>query len=309
MDPKTLLLAGLIIIGLFYFTFWFTTLMRQRAERKDKSTLTPTPIQLFIGFITNFFDTLGIGSYATSTALFRFWKVVPDEKIPGTLNVGHALPTIIQALIYITIVEVEFITLIAIIGAAVVGAYLGAGIVSELPRRKIQIGMGIALLAAATLMLRSMPEMAPYLGAFAPPTEPGLALGVSGAKLGLAVAISLVLGALMMLGIGYYAPCLIMISLLGMNPTAAFPIMMGACAFLIPAGSLQFIRKQSYDVRTAVGLMIGGPGAVLIAAFIVKSLPLNYVRWGVIVVVIYTAISMLRTAAQERALKTATNTA
>ena len=111
------------------------------------------------------------------------------------------------------------------------------------------------------------------------------------------------LGALMMLGIGYYAPCLIMISLLGMNPTAAFPIMMGACAFLMPTGSLQFIRKQSYDLRTAIGLMAGGPGAVIIAAFIVKSLPLDTVRWGVIVVVVYTAIGMLRTAAQERAVR------
>lgn len=299
MDPKTLLLAGLIIIGLFYFTFWFTTLMRQRAERKDKSPLTPTPLQVVIGFITNFFDTLGIGSYATSTSLFRFFGVVRDEKIPGTLNVGHTLPTLVQALIYITIVEVEFITLIAIVGAAVVGAWLGAGVVAGLPRRQVQIGMGFALIGAATLMLLSLTGIGP---------APGLALGVSGAKLALAVVISMFLGALMMLGIGYYAPCLIMISLLGMNPTAAFPIMMGACAFLMPVGSLQFIRKQSYDVRTAIGLMVGGPGAVLIAAFIVKSLPLDYVRWGVIVVVIYTAIGMLRSAANERAMKTATQT-
>jgi uncharacterized membrane protein YfcA len=299
MDPKTLLLAGLVIIGLFYFTFWFTTLMRQREHRKDTSPLVPNLLQVFIGFITNFFDTLGIGSYATSTALFRFFKVVRDEKIPGTLNVGHTLPTLIQALIYITIVEVEFITLIAIIGAAVLGAWLGAGVVAGLPRRQVQIGMGFALIGAATLMLLSLTGVGP---------APGVALGVSGAKLALAVVISMFLGALMMLGIGYYAPCLIMISLLGMNPTAAFPIMMGACAFLIPAGSLQFIRKQRYDVRTAIGLMLGGPGAVLIAAFIVKSLPLDYVRWGVIAVVIYTAISMLRTAAHERALRNATQT-
>ncbi len=297
MDPKTLLLAGLVIIGLFYFTFWFTTLMRQREHRKDESPLVPNLLQVFIGFITNFFDTLGIGSYATSTALFRFFNVVRDEKIPGTLNVGHTLPTLIQALIYITIVEVEFITLIAIIGAAVLGAWLGAGIVAGLPRRQVQIGMGFALIGAATLMLLSLTGVGP---------APGVALGVSGAKLALAVVISMFLGALMMLGIGYYAPCLIMISLLGMNPTAAFPIMMGACAFLMPVGSLQFIRKQSYDVRTAIGLMLGGPAAVIIAAFIVKSLPLDTVRWGVIVVVIYTAISMLRAAAQERALKMAT---
>ncbi len=300
MDPKTLLLVGLIIIGLFYFTFWFTTLMRQRAERKDKTPLTPTPLQVFIGFITNFFDTLGIGSYATSTSLFRFWKVLPDEKIPGTLNVGHTLSTFVQALIYITIVEVEFTTMVAIIAAAVAGAWLGAGIVAGLPRRQVQIGMGFALIGAATLMLLSLTGIGP---------APGIALGVSGAKLALAVVISMFLGALMMLGIGYYAPCLIMISLLGMNPTAAFPIMMGACAFLMPVGSLQFIRKQSYDVRTAIGLMVGGPGAVLIAAFIVKSLPLDYVRWGVIVVVIYTAIGMLRTAAHERAMKAAAQTA
>jgi uncharacterized membrane protein YfcA len=300
MSPKNILLAGLIVIGVFYFSFWFLTLSRQRKEAGDTSALSPSPLQVFIGFITNFFDTLGIGSYATSTAMFRFWNVVRDEKIPGTLNVGHTLPTIIQALIYITIVEVDFVTLVAIIGAAVVGAWLGAGVVAGLPRRGIQIGMGFALIAAAGLMLMSLTGAGP---------APGLALGVSGGKLALSVAISMVLGALMMLGIGFYAPCLIMISLLGMNPTAAFPIMMGSCAFLMPAGSLQFIRKQKYDVRTAIGLLVGGPPAVLIAAYIVKSLPLDYVRWGVIVVVIYTALGMLSTAAKEKAMQTATSKA
>ena len=296
MEPKTILLAGMILIGVVYFVFWFTTVTRQRAAKADTTPLAPPPATLGISFVANFFDTLGIGSYATTTSMFRFWNVVRDEKIPGTLNVGYVLPTIVQAVIYITIVEVEFVTLIAIIAAAAAGAWLGAGIVAGLPRRQVQIGMGFALLGAATLMLLSLTGIGP---------APGLALGVSGAKLGLAIVISAFLGALMMLGIGYYAPCLIMISLLGMNPTAAFPIMMGACAFLMPVGSLQFIRKQSYDLRAAIGLMLGGPLAVLIAAFIVKSLPLDYVRWGVVVVVIYTAIGMLRTAAKERAIKKA----
>ena len=296
MEPKTILLAGMILIGVVYFVFWFTTVTRQRAATADTTPLAPQPATLGISFVANFFDTLGIGSYATTTSMFRFWNVVRDEKIPGTLNVGYVLPTIVQAVIYITIVEVEFVTLIAIIGAAAAGAWLGAGIVAGLPRRQVQIGMGFALLGAATLMLLSLTGIGP---------APGLALGVSGAKLGLAIVISAFLGALMMLGIGYYAPCLIMISLLGMNPTAAFPIMMGACAFLMPVGSLQFIRKQSYDLRAAIGLMLGGPLAVLIAAFIVKSLPLDYVRWGVVVVVIYTAVGMLQTAAKERAIKKA----
>jgi uncharacterized membrane protein YfcA len=296
MEPKTILLAGMILIGIMYLLFWYTTIQRQRAEGAGPAPLAPEPRTLGISFIANFFDTLGIGSYATTTSMFRFWNVVRDEKIPGTLNVGYVLPTTVQAVIYITIVEVEFVTMVAIIAAAAAGAWLGAGVVASLPRRQVQIGMGFALIGAATLMLFSLTGIGP---------APGVALGVSGLKLGIAVVISAFLGALMMLGIGYYAPCLIMISLLGMNPTAAFPIMMGACAFLMPVGSLQFIRKQSYDLRAAIGLMIGGPLAVLIAAFIVKSLPLDYVRWGVVVVVIYTAIGMLTTASKERALQKA----
>jgi uncharacterized membrane protein YfcA len=294
MEPKNILLAGMILITIFYLVTWIVTVRRQRAASGDRSTLSPQPITLGISFIANFFDTLGIGSYATTTSMFRFWNVVRDEKIPGTLNVGYVIPTTVQALIYITIVEVEFFTLVMIIAGAVAGAWLGAGVVAGLPRRQVQIGMGFALLGAATLMLLSLTGIGP---------APGTALGVSGVTLAIAVVISMILGALMMLGIGYYAPCLIMISLIGMNPTAAFPIMMGACAFLMPVGSLQFIRKQSYDLRAAIGLLVGGPLAVLIAAFILRSLPLDYVRWGVVLIVIYTAVGMLRTAAQERAAK------
>lgn len=294
MEPKNILLAGMILITIVYLVVWIVSVRRQRAAGRERTPLSPQPVTMGISFIANFFDTLGIGSYATTTSMFRFWNVVRDEKIPGTLNVGYVIPTTVQALIYITIVEVEFFTLAMIIAGAVAGAWLGAGVVSGLPRRQVQIGMGFALLGAATLMLLSLTGIGP---------APGTALGVSGATLAIAVAISMILGALMMLGIGYYAPCLIMISLIGMNPTAAFPIMMGACAFLMPVGSLQFIRKQSYDLRAAIGLLFGGPLAVLIAAFIVRSLPLDYVRWGVVLIVIYTAVGMLRTAAQERAAK------
>jgi uncharacterized membrane protein YfcA len=296
MDPKNILLAGLIVIAVGYFAFWALTVRRQRAATGDSSSLALAPLTLVISFIANFFDTLGIGSYATTTSMARFWNVIRDEKIPGTLNVGYVLPTVLQALIYITIVQVEFITLVSIIAAAVFGAYFGAGVVSNFSRRNVQIGLGFALLGAASLMLASLTGIGP---------APGTALGVSGGLLITAVVISAILGALMMLGIGYYAPCLIMISLIGMDPTAAFPIMMGACAFLMPIGSVQFIRKQRYDLRAAIAFAIGGAPAVLIAAFLVTSMPLYYVRWLVVAVVVYTAISMLRTAAAERALKTA----
>src|SRR5947199_10554583 len=147
--------------------------------------------------------------------------------------------------------------------------------------------MGIALLAAAGLMF--MTQMKLFPGG-------GEALGVAGLKLVIAVAVNFMLGALMTLGIGLYAPCMILVSLLGMNPKAAFPIMMGSCAFLMPVGGLRFIREQSYSLRAAFGLALGGIPAVLIAAFLVEKMPLQYVRWLVVMAVTYAATMLLRSA-------------
>jgi uncharacterized membrane protein YfcA len=244
-----------------------------------------------IGLITNFLDTLGIGSFATTTSLFRFWKLVPDEQIPGTLNVGHTLPSILQAFIYIAVVQVDVVTLILMISASIVGAWLGAGVVAKWPRRYIQIGMGLALLGTALLMLLSQLGLMPGGGEL---------LGLTGTKLVLAVLANAMLGALMTLGIGLYAPCMVVIFLMGMNAKSAFPIMMGSCAFLMPVGSMRFIKERSYNLRAALGLAIGGIPGVLIAAFIVKSLPLGAMRWLVVVVVVYTAVMMLRSAIVER---------
>jgi uncharacterized membrane protein YfcA len=157
--------------------------------------------------------------------------------------------------------------------------------VAGMNRAAIQRGMGVALLVAAVLMM--MTALNRFPGG-------GDALLLSGIKLVAAIVITFFLGALMTLGIGAYAPIMIMVSLLGMNPTAAFPIMMGSCAFLMPTAGFQFIRKAKYDVSAAVGLAIGGIPAVLVAALIVRSLPLTYVRWLVVVVVVYAAISLLR---------------
>jgi uncharacterized membrane protein YfcA len=288
MTIKTLLFIALGAFALFYLYTWLNAIR----HRRGNAPAAPTWYQTFIGFITNFFDTLGIGSFATTTTLYRLRKIVPDELIPGTLNVGHTLPTITQAFIYIAVVEVEMQTLIALIAAAVLGMWLGAGVVVKLPRRSIQIGMGVALLVAAGLTLRQVLDTSAGGG--------GEALGLTGTKLLLGFVGNFVLGALMALGIGLYGPCLIMISLLGMNPRAAFPIMMGSCAFLMSAGSTQFIRKDGYSLRAALGLALGGIPAVLIAAYIVKSLDLYYVRWLVVIVVVYTALSLLRSAMVEK---------
>jgi uncharacterized membrane protein YfcA len=296
MDAKSLLIAALVLVTLGYLVRWIVIARAKLAAGGHGShePVWPTPVMLFIGAITNFFDTLGIGSFAPTTAMFRAWKLVPDELIPGTLNVGHVVPTVTQAIIFTQIVEVEFTTLVLLIAAACAGAWLGAGVVAGMPRRKVQLGMGSALLLAATIMLLQLLGLVP---------GGGTALGLTGALLGLAIGANFVLGAMMTLGIGLYAPCMIVISLLGMNPTAAFPIMMGSCAFLMPVGSMQFIPKDAYHLRASVGLALGGPLAVLVAAFIVKSLPLLYVRWLVVIVVVYTATSLLAAASKAKAAR------
>jgi uncharacterized membrane protein YfcA len=282
---KAALFFTLAVFGATYLVIW----IREISGRDDKTG--PTVRESFIGFITNFFDTLGIGSYAPTTSFFKLWKIVPDEQIPGTLNVGHTIPTLVEAFIYIAVVKVDLLTLAAMISAAVVGAWLGAGVVARWSRRKIQIGMGLALLIMAGFFLLSALNIMP-LG--------GDAYGLTGIKLIIAIAANAVLGALMTLGIGLYGPCMAVISLLGMNQTTAFPIMMGSCAFLMPVGSARFIRERRYNLKAALGLALGGVPGVLIAAFIVKSMSITAVRWLVIVVVVYTAVMMLRSAAIER---------
>jgi uncharacterized membrane protein YfcA len=296
MNPVTVLLAALGLLTAIYVAAWGRVIAAVRGSRATASTPAtdagfPTAAQLGVGAVTNFFDTLGIGSFATTTALFRSMRMVPDRIIPGTLNVGHALPTITQAFIYTAVIPVDVLTLISMIVAAVLGSWLGAGVVSKWPKRKVQIGMGAALLAAASLMLMTQLNLFP---------AGSDALGVRGVKYLLAVGGNFMLGALMTLGIGLYAPCMILISLLGMNPRAAFPIMMGSCAFLMPVGSLRFIREQSYSLRPALGLAIGGIPGVLLAAYILSELPIYWVRWLVIVVVVYTAVTMLRSAFSEQ---------
>jgi len=289
MNPISALLVALGVLTAVFVGTWGKIVASVKGERRtDESPATdarfPTPLALGVGAVTNFLDTLGIGSFATTTAMFRFFKMVPDRIIPGTLNAGHTLPTITQAFFYIAVIPVDVVTLISMIAAAVAGAYLGAGVVAGWSKRKVQIGMGAALLAAAIFFTMR------NLGLF---PAGSAEIGVTGVKLVIAVAGNFLLGALMSLGIGLYAPCMILVSLLGMSETTAFPIMMGSCAFLMPVGSLKFIKERAYSLRVALGLALGGIPGVIVAAKIVKSLDLVTVRWLVIVVVLYTALTML----------------
>ncbi len=234
MSIIAILLVLLWIIGIGFAIFWGYEVWQRR------EFTWPTFLGAVVGFLTNFFDTLGIGSFAPTTSLFKFFRMAPDEKIPGTLNVGHALPTIVEALIYITVIGVDPVTLALLIVASVLGAWLGAGMVARWPRRYVQIGMGGALTVAAIIFLMQNLKVLP---------AGGNALGLTGGLLVTGVVINFCLGALMTIGIGLYAPAIIMISLLGMNPRAAFPIMMGSCAFLMPISSVRFVKLRRLRVQ------------------------------------------------------------
>jgi uncharacterized membrane protein YfcA len=295
MGPIAVLFVVLGVVTAVFIAFWAFQLRKHRlAKTAEEGTEVgaPNATQVGIGVVTDFLDTLGIGSFATTTALFRFLKQVPDRLIPGTMNVGHTLPTVAQAYWYIQAIQVDPLTLILMIVASVAGAQLGAPIVSGFSRRKVQIGMGsVLLLAAVVIFVRQVTGVNQHAGT----------LELTGVTLAAGVAGNFVLGALMTLGIGLYAPCIVLVALLGMSTKAAFPIMMGSCAFLMPVASITFIKKQSYSPRAAIGLALGGIPAVLICAKWVTDLDIHYVNWLVIVVVIYTAATMLRSAFLEKA--------
>jgi uncharacterized membrane protein YfcA len=353
--------ALFIALGILTLVFVADWVVQARNHRDTPDPGRPDAERIAVGFFANFFDALGIGSFATTTTYFRMRKLVRDELIPGSLNVGYALPTATQAFIGIAVIAVEPWTLVFMIATAVAGAWFGAGIVSRLPRRGIQVGMGVALLVAAGFLLAkvtgvmpadkvrvgstdvilrsaansaAMPiatlkaasplelvtaghewskvqapqsreeqaqETPPVTGYVETTNVEGVVLGVTGTKLVLGLLASFFLGTIMPLGIGYYAPCMVLISMLGMTPSAAFPIMMGACAFLMPVASMNFIRARRYSLKSTVGMAIGGIFGSALALLVIKSLPLYWVMWLVFAVVIYTGVSLLRTAAREKA--------
>ncbi len=285
-------MVRLVLLALFGLFGASVVIAWLRAARRDKRNgdgdfRFPDALRIGLGAGTNFFDTLGIGSFATTTTAFTMLKLVPPERIPGTLMVGHTLPVVVQAFLFLALIEVENVTLLTLIVAMLAGGAIGVRVVSRLPRRPVQLAMGGGLLVAGTFMALGQLGLYP---------AGGTALGLHGGALAFAAVMFFLLGGLLMVGVGHYGPCLVLLSMLGMNPRAAFPIMMGAGGLVGPVGCFEFLRTGRLDHRTALGLMLGGIPAVLVAALLVKSLPLDVLRWIVVAVVVWTGVTLLRAA-------------
>ena len=275
-----------VLGALGVITVWFAAVFGMDIS-KHKDSLEPETSwakMSLVGFVTNFFDTLGIGSFAPTVAFSKALKQVEDRVMPGTLNVSCTIPVVAEAFIFMTVIQVEPITLVSMLAAATLGAWLGAGWVSKMPEKKIQMFMGVALFVTASIMLAGKMGWMP---------GGGDAIGLTGTKLIIGVVGNFVLGALMTAGIGMYAPCMALVYLLGMSAKIAFPIMMGSCAFLMPVAGVKFVKEGAYDRKASVAITIAGTVGVFIAAYLVKSLPLDILKILVICVIYYTSVTMV----------------
>ncbi|MFC4772402.1 sulfite exporter TauE/SafE family protein [Enterococcus hermanniensis] len=279
-------LLGLLGILLVYYLIYFVRdLVASRGNWGGGSFL----VSGIIGFVTDAMDTLGIGSFAPTTMLLELTKQLDnDRELPGTLNVSHTIPVIIEAFIFITVVKVAPLTLFALVFAAIAGSYLGSKTVSKLPEKKVQFYMGIALIVTAVLMCLRQLGLLDLLGT-------GNAMtGLTGIKLVIGVIGNFILGALMTIGVGLYAPCMALVYMLGLSPLVAFPIMMASCAGLMPVAGVNFIKSGDYARKVSLAITIGGVIGVFIATKFVTGLDMNVLTWIVIVVVIYSGVTYIR---------------
>lgn len=241
-----------------------------------------------IGFIADFADTIGIGSFALTTMMLNATKQNKDDrKLPGILNVGHALPVLTEAVIFVTVIKVDAITLVTLIVAAIVGSWFGSKFVTRLSEKAIQKWIGWALLITAVLMLLRQTQVIALLG------EGNTAMGLSGIKLIVGIIGNFFFGALMTVGVGLYAPCMALVYMLGMTPLAAFPIMMCSCAGLQPVASINFIREKAYSRKIALAITIGGIPGVIIASQFLMNLDISLVTYLVIIIIFYTGIQYI----------------
>ena len=275
-------MSALVLAMLGALAALFLTLLVVTASRCDE--LHPHHEAIGLGAIGNFFDTLGMDFSAPTAACLKFRNLAPDSYLPAVLSTGHSLPIVTQALVFIYSIWVEPTLLIACIAATVIGASIGRPLAAAISMRYVQPIVAMGLVLAATLYVSMILDLLP--------SNEGN-YGLAGAKFAIAVGSHLLLGALMSFGVGLYAPSLIALCLLGLNPAAALAVLMGARAFVMPIDGMRHIRSLRNDLSVAIGLTIGGIPAVVLAANLVGSLPTTTLRWAVVVVALYAAAQLI----------------
>jgi len=274
-----------LLVPLVLVAFAFSVLLVRACLAAG--AMRPRVEALLMSAVSNFFDTLGISSFATTLAWMRVRRLVPDRLIPPTLVAGYTLPTLLQSGVFLALlgVRVDPVLLVGCIAAMLAGGLVGARLVTRTPVRIVQAIIGVALLLAAAFFTLANLKLMPV---------GGTATGLPPVLVAVTIAAHFVLGILINFGVGNYAPTLAMLSLFGMDPRLAFPIMASAGAFCIAGASFRLVRREAeLDLRVVLGMAVGAIPAVLIAAFAVREMPLEWLRWLVVAVVTYAAITLL----------------
>jgi uncharacterized membrane protein YfcA len=279
-----MLIALLVPLTLAILVFAFV-LIRAAIVRRAKPNLEA----MGLGAVVCFFDTLGIGSFAPTTAWFKFRKMVPDRLIPPTLLVGLTPPVMVESIIFLVKlgVNVDPILLFGSAIAVLLGGLLGAPLVARARVWIVQLTVAVGLLIAAIAYAMTNLDLMP---------GGGTAAGLPPLLTIFAIIASFGFGVLLNFGVGNYAPTLVFLSLMGMDPRLCFPIMAGGAALMGAGAGAKHIQMGQIDLKVVLGLAIGGIPGVLIAAYIVVTMPLELLRWLVLVVVLYAAAVMLRAA-------------
>ena len=182
-------------------------------------------------------------------------------------------------------VFVDPVLLVGCVIALLMGGLLGAPLVTRTKIWVVQLVVALALFLAAAMYALSNLDLMP---------GGGTATSLPVTLMAVAIAANFLFGVLLNYGVGNYAPTLAMFSLMGMDPRLCFPIMATGGCLMGAGASVRHIAIGEIDLRIVLGLAIGGIPAVLVAAFIVREMPLEALRWLVLVVVVYTAAIMLR---------------
>lgn len=281
MIARIILLCIVVVNGVFVIQFL-------RDFLKNKASALAEPGHgLFLAawsVFVFFFSTFGVSDFALSTIVYRAKKLIPDRKLPGTLNTQCVIPVAVMALAYIAVISVDTLTLILCIIAQVLGAYIGPGIVVKLPVKIIRRFIGAGLVIAAFFVTAGKAGILP---------SGGSATILTGLKLLAAIFALFIFGALNNIGIGSFAPTMATIYALGMSPAVAFPIMMGACTFSLPVGSMEFIRFGQYGRKITLFTSTFGIIGVLVAVYVVKSLNISMLQWVIAGVVLYAGLDIL----------------
>jgi uncharacterized membrane protein YfcA len=279
-----------LLVPIVLATILFTIVLVKAAVAKGA---TPTTETIGLGAVVSFFDTLGIGCFAPSTAWLKFRHLVPDRLIPPTILVGLTVTAVVESIIFLLQlgVKVDPVLLAGCILACTVGGMIGAPLVHRTRVWVVQLIVAIGLLLAA--IAYGMTNLHLFPGG-------GTASSLPVTLTVLAVVANFIFGLLLNYGVGNYAPTLVVLSLMGMDPRLCFPIMAGAAGLMGATAGIRHIQTGKLDLRVVVGLTIGGIPAVFVAAYIVVTMPLEILRWLVLVVVLYAATIMFQAATRGR---------